>query len=472
MTERAESAPSDDATRASADRARWGLSALAGAAALAVYAPGIARFAEPVGDEGHYLTDAYRLLHGGGLFNTEHPPLGKVAMAGAMLVAGDGPIGWRLVSLLSMVLLVGMLPLLVVAAGVVRADAPRWVALIPSAALLTDPLVSTSARVALLDAFLSLLYTASALAWLVSLRRGPGVAGDRARVVAGALAGLALATKWTAVTLWPAFAVSWLAEKGTGLHVRWRHVAQNVVPAAVTYVAAFAVPGAMVFDPHAFPAIDGPLDPDLSFPARFVTVQWRMLTFHTSYFGSGWHSPWYEWLIGRQPIWYAAQSEGDALRVLAGIGSPVLWPLGVLAMLACLARGGRQRSPVPLALAAFPSLQLVLWAVAPHSTVLYYALPLLPFFAMSMAHVLSDAVTGRPDRARGAGVATVVVLVAAGAWAAYVDPLVRGSALTEPALRAFCEGPSGMFACHEDYPVDTVVDLARRDEFGAARVLR
>jgi dolichyl-phosphate-mannose--protein O-mannosyl transferase len=454
-----------------ADRARWGLAAVAGVAALAVFAPGITRFAEPIWDEGHYLTDAYRMFRGGGLLNPEHPPLGKVLMGLGMLAVGDDALGWRVVSLAASVLLVAVLPLTLEAAGVVRPDAPRWVLLVPSALLLADPLVSTHARIALLDAPEALFYTGAALAWMMALHRD-GATASRARVVAGALAGLALATKWTAWTLLPPFVVSCVVRDGAQFRVDWRRALEVASPAALSYVASFAVPGAMAFDAHAFPAVDGPLDPSQPFPLRLVVLHWRMLSFHTYYYASEWQSCWCEWLVARQAVWLTAQAEGDALRIVAALGSPAWWPLGFLAMGTCAIVAVRRGALVPAALAAFPVLQLLLWALALRMSFLYYALTMLPFLAMALAYGISEQCARSPANARPALAATVGVLCVAAAWSVYVDPLARGTPISERELRAYCEGAAGAFVRHDAFPADRVIDLARAGAFGAARILR
>ena len=55
---------------------------------------------EPLFDEVHYVNDARHAIDSGGTERTEHPPLGKIIVAGGMLLFGDNPVGWRLIALL------------------------------------------------------------------------------------------------------------------------------------------------------------------------------------------------------------------------------------------------------------------------------------------------------------------------------------------------------------------------------------
>ena len=107
-------------------------------------------------DEGFYVTDAHRFFDGGPLENPEHPPLGKFLIGLAIELAGDTPFGWRLASLVAVVLLVASLPLWLEPMGLVGPKAPRWILAVPSVLLLVDPLLYVTARIATLDALLSL----------------------------------------------------------------------------------------------------------------------------------------------------------------------------------------------------------------------------------------------------------------------------------------------------------------------------
>ena len=51
-------------------------------------------------DEQYYIPAANNYLHGGGLLNPEHPPLGKWFIAGGISIFGDNAVGWRMVSVL------------------------------------------------------------------------------------------------------------------------------------------------------------------------------------------------------------------------------------------------------------------------------------------------------------------------------------------------------------------------------------
>jgi len=54
----------------------------------------------PIFDEQYYIPDARSILQGSGSERIEHPPLGKLIVAGGILIFGDNPFGWRIFSVL------------------------------------------------------------------------------------------------------------------------------------------------------------------------------------------------------------------------------------------------------------------------------------------------------------------------------------------------------------------------------------
>jgi 4-amino-4-deoxy-L-arabinose transferase-like glycosyltransferase len=115
--------------------------------------------------------------------NIEHPPLGKLLMAGSMAVFGDNGLGWRLPSVIAGMIALGALY------GIVRATGEsRWLGVLAVGLFALDNLAFVHGRIGTLD----MMALAAILLASWAALRGRWLA-------AGALTGLGLLVKLTAL---------------------------------------------------------------------------------------------------------------------------------------------------------------------------------------------------------------------------------------------------------------------------------
>jgi predicted membrane-bound dolichyl-phosphate-mannose-protein mannosyltransferase len=119
--------------------------------------------------------------------NNEHPPLGKLLIAGSMRVFGDNAFGWRLPSLLT-----GLLAILLVYAVVRAAGGTEWLGVLAATVFAFDNLALVQSRVAMLDMPLLVLLLFGVWLWLRRWRLAAGAAlGLAGLIKEAALYGLA-----------------------------------------------------------------------------------------------------------------------------------------------------------------------------------------------------------------------------------------------------------------------------------------
>ncbi|HQH21649.1 MAG TPA: phospholipid carrier-dependent glycosyltransferase, partial [Thermoleophilia bacterium] len=206
----------------------------------------LGRYRDVVFDEHYYVHDARVLLRGDLAGSTEepwkpaaprsvaHPDLAKLAIAAGILVAGDGPWGWRLPGALAGVALVALVFPLARRLGL--SDEWALAALILAA---SDPMLMLHSRLAVLDIYVALF---TALAVYLGLRHVES--GFRAGwlVACGAALGAAVASKWSGLLALPAVllvVVPPLWRRGGATRVL-AAAAALFLPAAAVYLAASA----------------------------------------------------------------------------------------------------------------------------------------------------------------------------------------------------------------------------------------
>jgi len=156
--------------------------------------------------------------------NTEHPPLGKLLMAGSMSIFGDDPLGWRLPSIVA-----GLVALVVVFEIVRRTDRSAWLAVLVVALVSFDNLTYVHGRIGTLDMMV-----------LAPMLIGSLLALQRRWLLAGIAIGVALLFKITA--LYALLAVGmWLLFTDGPAWWRRRRIPLRELAGPVVFVVAAAV---------------------------------------------------------------------------------------------------------------------------------------------------------------------------------------------------------------------------------------
>ncbi len=347
-----------------------------------------------------------------------HPPLSKLIIAAAIVIAGDHAVGWRIASALAGTLLV---PVVYALAMLLFQD--RFIAAASALLVSLDGLVFVESRIAKPDIFLTLFLFGSFAAFWRYLRgrldepEAPAGRGVIWLYVAGVAAGAAMATKWTTVVPLATIPVMLVLLRGWGRIALPRRdlwqiaLAFTIVPVAVymlTYVPYFSL-GHNLRD--------------------FIALQKSMYQFHASLTASHpYQSAWWSWPLLLRPIWYEYyEAAPQVYRGILAIGNPIIWWAGLLAFVLVAIRAVRHRAlPETFLLAGF-AISYVQYAFITRALFLYHFLPAVPFLIMGLAEGLARI------RARvGVGVVVVYLVLAVG-WFVEFYPVL--SALPIAAAR-------------------------------------
>ncbi|NCT92330.1 phospholipid carrier-dependent glycosyltransferase [Cellulomonas sp. APG4] len=485
-------APGVDALGRRERLAAWAWTLVVAALAAAARLPALGRPDRLVFDETYYVKDAWTLLNLGyegawpddvdaafaaGEVDTwsadpayvVHPPFGKWVIAlGLRLIGAQDPVGWRLGTAVA-----GILAVVVLTRAARRLFRSTALGVLAGTLLAIDGSAIVHSRVALLDGVLMLLVVAGFAALLVDRDRaaerlraltgpprapsgwGPWLGVRPWRLLAGVLLGLAVGTKWSALTFAAVLgllSVGWDATARRRARVRhwWQAALVRDAPwafvsvvgvGALTYVATWtgwlATSGgyhrrwAELHPGEGITWLPGPL-------RSLVQYHQDMWAFHTHVTTE--HP--YEahplgWLVQARPTSFFYESPDGALcgaercaQTVTSLGNPLLWWAGTAAVLACVWWVLRRRDHVALAALSGVVAGWLPWFAYTHRTIFtFYAVVLLPWLVLCLTWAVARMLEwGRRDP-----LVRVIAVVALGlvvATSVFFWPLWTGQVTT------------------------------------------
>lgn len=390
-----------------------------------------------------------------------HPPVGKWIIGAGEQLFGMNPFGWRFA-----VALLGTLSILMVARIARRLFRSTLLGCVAGLLLAVDGLHFVLSRAALLD-LVVMFWILAAFGFLLLDRDRTrarivarlGGAADSAlaqrlnlgwrpyRIAAGVCVGLTCATKWSGLYVAAAFGVLtvlWDAGSrrlaGAGRPYLWTLV-RDVVPAfvsivvvsAVVYVtswwgwfASSTVPGRGGY------GRDWAVGRDTAFPwiPEGLRALWHyhstVYDFHTHLSDPHTYqsNPW-SWLVLGRPVsfFYESPKQGqagctasDCAREVLGIGTPLLWWAGVVALVYCLWRWAARRDwRAGAVLCGLAAGYLPWFAYQQRTIFLFYAVAFVPFLVLAVTMLvgalIGPAGASRDRRIIGSAAAGLLVLL-------------------------------------------------------------
>ena len=380
-------------------------------------------------DEVHYVPAAQALLALEGPRNIEHPLVGKELIGAGIVLFGDNPFGWRaFTTLAGTATVLGAFAFIWLLLGSMRA------ALVAAVLTALNQSVFVQARTAMLDVFLGAFLLWAMVVMLWSAKGSPAQVRRR-WIGAGVLFGLAVGTKWAAIPYVALAGFAFVVTRFRDARVARRPLRtafsgkdQPHWPGLAT-IPALLILGSVsiaIYFLTFLPAFFYERDPLtlaglIPLQQEMYALQTQVLAKHT------YQSDWWSWPLMIRPIWYFYEWDQGAQRGVLLIGNPVIMWGGLVAVLACLWAGFREKAHRPLALAFVWIASIGIYVVIPKSLGFYYYYHLSGIF---LCLVLATAFH-HFDRGRGKGREEWFVFAAVVAFV-YFYPILAASALPDP----------------------------------------
>lgn len=349
----------------------------------------------PYFDEVHYLPAAREIVslfeNGyGGYLNREHPLLGKALIALGMGLAGDNPIGWRI-----MPLAFGTLALFASMRALWHASLDRFATAAFGVLLITGFHLFIQSRIAMLDVFMAAFLAVAA--WQFAGACAQPETGRWRLALTGIALGLAMGSKWNAIPLAMLPGLAFFAARLSAGRRRLFLSRRGAPVPGMTLVEAIMWLGIVPLIAYALTFVPGywlgeylrpsPLAEQglIGFHGEILALQRQVLAPHA------YQSTWPQWVLNTRGIWYLYEVVDGAQRGVLLIGNPLTMLLGLPALAWCLVSGAWRGNWAKLVVVIGYSASLGFWLIAPKAVQFYYHYFVPGFFMLgALALALSD----------------------------------------------------------------------------------
>lgn len=358
------------------------------------------------------------------IYETTHPPFGKLLMTLSISIFGMTPFAWRLPGALAGVL---MLPGLYLMGKLITKR--RDTALLAMLALAFDCIHFTQTRIATIDSFVTLFiiyayYFMMRFAFM-DFRQLPFRRLILNLGLSGLMMGFSIASKWTGAYAAVGLAMIFFWALGRQSAVFLKH--STIAPIKIDYqyllklglwcVLFFIVLPVLIYYFSFYPVFvrtPGGLSIE-----KVLQANQNMLSYHSTK-GLGmdhyFYSPWYQWPLSLKPIWYYSdkQIDGTASTIMA-LGNLTVWWGGLIALVGVLFGWIQQRmaSFVQMKKSLFdiddmrPGILLIAflcqylpWVLVPRGTYIYHYFPSVPFIILASALLFERFLKIKPKPAQ------------------------------------------------------------------------
>lgn len=342
---------------------------------------------KPYFDEVHYLPAAREIVRlfeagAGAYLNREHPLLGKTLIALGMMLAGDNPIGWRI-----MPLLLGTLALFAAMRALWHASGERFATLAFGVLLATGFHLFIQARIAMLDIAMAAFLALAAWQFAAAIRAPE--TGRWRLALTGLALGLALGAKWNAAPLAVLPGLVFLIARARAGRRRLLLSRRGAPVPGITLIEAGLWLGVVPLVTYGLTFLPGywlaaPLHPSplaaqglIGFHREIFALQSQLMTPHQ------YMSRWPQWVLNTRAVWYLYEVVDGAQRGVLLIGNPLTMIAGLPALLWCLGIGAWRGDWARLGVVIGYGASLGLWLVAPKPVQFYYHYFVPSFFLLA-----------------------------------------------------------------------------------------
>lgn len=373
-------------------------------------------------DEIYHGRTAYEYVNGYSIYETTHPPLGKLLMT-----IGISLFGWNMLGVRFMGVLFGILMIPLFYQLSKRLFRYNWIALFTTVLFSFDFMHLSHSRIASIDSFM-VFFILAAFTFLVEFLKEYEQKGlsTKAKVflgISGAMFGCGAAVKWAAIYAGIGlcaiyiYAISIRYKKTKddgeiGKLILWSLGLYALLPFAIYYFSY--IPYFSCFNQ------------ELTWQ-NFWNAQNHMYSYHSGLTATHPYSAaWYDWIVDLRPLWMhqGVLLESGNRETIATMSNPVLIWGGLAALIYTMVWCVKQKKLPLCAFVIFAGYfsQILPWMMVSRVTFTYHYFPMLAFLALALGFYWKHAVA---DKGKRAFIPAAVCVVAVALFFVYY-PVLTG----------------------------------------------
>ncbi len=364
-------------------------------------------------DEIYHARTAYEQLQGYTIYETTHPPLGKILISAGIALFGMNPFGWRCIGAAC-----GVLMVLVMYLMAKELFGKEKTAVFTAFVFAFDFMHFTQTRIATVDSYVVLfvmLMFLFMIRWAKIPLADKSLAGWFNLFMSGLFMGCAVAVKWngaySAIGLAVYFFASlWFKYKAYVADENNKDGIRKVVITCLWCVVFFVVVPAVVYFVSFAPVLytEGI---KRTFEG-FIRKQQHMFAYHSQLVAEHFFaSPWYTWPVIVKPIWYSISRYGEMASSISAFGNPAVWlpmiPALVFMTYKCIKT--KDRSAIAVVCGYLAS--FLPWMAITRLAFIYHYFPATVFGVLAIGYVINNLLESKKgQKAVYIYVATVLAL--------------------------------------------------------------
>ncbi|MDD6186951.1 MAG: phospholipid carrier-dependent glycosyltransferase [Oscillospiraceae bacterium] len=372
-------------------------------------------------DEIYFARTAYEMTKGYSLYETTHPPLGKMIIAAGIMLFGMNPFGARVFGVIAGII---MIPVIYLLAW--RLFDSKKCGLICAALLSLEFMHYTQSRIATVDTFLVLFCLLSFLFMAYYRKYADETRGIFCLLFGGLSMGCALSVKWNAAFACVGLALFFFmicAERYKNADDKII-MAKNIGLTCVFCLFAFVILPLWVCFAVNVPFLSGG---NLARKLRsYLEIQHNIFAYHSGVTATHpYRSPWHCWRFDSKPIWFAVSYIGDKISTISSFGNPIIWIFGFFCVIFCAYYGIKKKSVSFAAVAASWLCALLPWAFIHRPLFIYHYYTCAVFVILAIGGFAKVCTADFQNKKRKRLILRFIVL-SAGAFAVFY-PVISGA---------------------------------------------